>query len=259
MMRTLLVLVTLAVITPYYAAIIAVASLIGVQPRDQGFFQRAARGWNRWLVRAAGIRIVPHGVDRLAAPVPRVLVANHVSWFDVFTLATALPRFAFVAKAELERLPLFGRAARSSGTIFIERENRKSAFAVYEKAAERIRTGATVVIFPEGTRGEGYALRPFKKGPFVLAIAAGAPIVPVLVYGTVAVHPRGGRRVRAGDVHIHVLDEVPTAGLTYDDRDDLARTVHERMRTALRELYQVESPAWKSSARELVGSTDRAD
>jgi 1-acyl-sn-glycerol-3-phosphate acyltransferase len=254
-MRTLLVLVTLAIVTPWYAAIIAAATLIGVQPRDQGFYQRAARGWNRWLVRAAGVRVVTHGMERIAAPTPRVLVANHVSWFDVFALATALPRFAFVAKAELERVPLFGRAARSTGTVFIARENRKAAFAVYEKAAERIRAGATVVIFPEGTRGHGYALRPFKKGPFVLAIAAGAPVVPVLVYGTVAIHPRGGRRVRSGEVHIHVLDEVPTADLSYDDRDTLAREVHARLRAALRELYQVESPEWRPASRGVVAET----
>ena len=84
-----------------------------------------------------------------------------------------LPRYKFVAKAELFKVPIFGRAMRAAGMIEIQRDNRKAAFGAYDVAAERIRDGNSVVVFPEGTRGHAYPLRPFKKGPFVLAIAAG--------------------------------------------------------------------------------------
>jgi 1-acyl-sn-glycerol-3-phosphate acyltransferase len=173
---------------------------------------------------------------------PRIYVANHVSWFDVLALAASLPRYNFVAKAELFSVPIFGHGALAVGTIPIERDNRKAAFESYKVAAERIRAGSSVVVYPEGTRGKSYALRPFKKGPFVLAVAAGVPIVPTIVHGSIEVLPRGSFNVRAGTIDIHFLEPVPTAGLTYADRDRLMRTVYERMAAGMRELYGVTSP-----------------
>ncbi len=88
-------------------------------------------------------------------------------------------------------MPLFGRAAGEVAAIYIERNNRKAAFSAYEEAAERIKGGLNVVVFPEGTRGRTYELRPFKKGPFVLAIAAQVPIVPVITWGSKEVQAKG--------------------------------------------------------------------
>jgi 1-acyl-sn-glycerol-3-phosphate acyltransferase len=167
-----------------------------------------------------------------------------------------LPRYSFVAKAELFRVPLFGPAARAVGTIPIERENRKAAFQSYEEAARRIREGRNVVVYPEGTRGASYALRPFKKGPFVLAVAAGVPVVPTVLHGTIEVLPRGSFWARAGQVDVHLLEPVPAAGLSYDDRDRLTRAVYERMADGLRTLYGVASPPYASvgaaAAREVA-------
>jgi 1-acyl-sn-glycerol-3-phosphate acyltransferase len=137
-------------------------------------------------------------------------------------------------------VPIFGAAARAVNTVFIERENRKAAFQSYDEASAKIREGLSVVVFPEGTRGTTYAMRRFKKGPFVLAIAAGVPIVPTIVHGTIHVLPKGSLWARAGTVHVHFLEPVPTAGLTYDDRETLSRAVYERMANAFRELYGVE-------------------
>ena len=104
-----------------------------------------------------------------------------------------------------------------------------------------MRPGRSGIDFPEGTRGRDYALRPFKKGPFVLAIASGAPIVPTIIYGTIHVNPRGSLRARPGEVHVHFLEPVPTAGLGYEDRDRLAGLVWQRMADAMERLYGVAS------------------
>ena len=243
-MRTVLVILMLMVATPFYAAVIVGSSVLRLPGRFKGVYRWGPPGYCTSLVRAAGVTVVTHGFEQLQGPDGRVLIANHVSWYDVPTLASVLPRFTFIAKAELRRVPLFGRAAAESGTMFIKRGNRKAAFAEYEKAAERIREGALVVIFPEGTRGRDYALRPFKKGPFVLAIASGAPIVPVLIHGTIEVLPKDSFNVRKHTVHIHALDPIPTAGLSYDDRDKLAGRVHDALRVAQQKLYGIESPKW---------------
>ena len=93
--------------------------------------------------------------------------------------------------------------------------------------------------FWEGTRGHDYSLRPFKKGPFVLAIAAQAPVVPVLVYGAREVMPKGTFKVRSATVHVHFLEAVDTTGLTYDRRHQLMRVVWGRIEAVLRKEYGI--------------------
>jgi 1-acyl-sn-glycerol-3-phosphate acyltransferase len=142
--------------------------------------------------------------------------------------------------------------------VEIQRENRKAAFGAYEVAAERIRAGNSVVVFPEGTRGHAYPLRPFKKGPFVLAIAAGVPIVPIIVHGTIEIMPRSTLWAHPGTIDIHLLEPVSTTSVDYDHREALMKTVRTRMADAMRELYGVEAlpagPSRLPSSVELVSS-----
>ena len=240
-MRSLLVFLTLVTMTPIIGLTVIVAALFGVEDREGSIYDNAPRWWASCLVWAAGVRIRLHHAERMQTGSPRIYVSNHVSWYDVLTLASVLPRYKFVGKAELFKIPIFGRAAHAAGMIAIQRENRKSAFESYRVAAEKIRAGASVVVFPEGTRGKSYALRTFKKGPFVLAVAAGVPIVPVIVHGTIEVMPRDSFRVRSRVVDIHFLEPIDASGLTYEDRNRLSRAAWDRMAAAMRELYGVES------------------
>ena len=240
-MTTLFVAVTLIVLTALLGSTVLLVTALGLAGRSRGFFDWAARTWARSLLRAAGVRLVLHDAERMQHDGARIYMSNHVSWFDVFALATILPRYRFIAKAELFRIPLFGAAARAVGTIPIDRHNRKAAFESYREAAERIHGGDSVVVFPEGTRGTSYALRPFKKGPFVLAIAAQAPIVPTFIHGTIEVHRKRSPWIHPGRVDVHFLEPVPTVGLGYDDRDRLMRVVWQQMAEAARALYGIES------------------
>jgi len=219
---------------------VIIGALFGVKDKPNGLFDNAPRWWSMLVLWASGIRVRTHGLEKLPAG-PHIYASNHVSWFDVPALAKILPHYKFVAKAELFKVPIFGRAMRSVGMIEIQRENRKAAFGAYEVAAERIRSGASVVVFPEGTRGRDYALRPFKKGPFVLAIAAGAPIVPIIVHGTIEIMGKGTMWVRPGTIDVHLLEPVSTVGIDYDHREALMQTVRGRMADAMREIYGVES------------------
>lgn len=240
-MRTVLTFVTMVLVTPFFAAVVIVAGLLGVPNRPGGVYDKAPRRWSRLALWLAGVRLVLHGDEALRQDSPRVFVSNHVSWYDIFTLLAILPRYRFVAKAELFKIPLFGPAARRAGTIPIQRENRKAAFQAYDEAAREIKAGASVVVCPEGTRGDSYALRPFKKGPFVLAIAAEAPVVPLVLYGTREVQARGSFIIRSGTVHVHFLEAIPTVGLHYEDRDRLADECWQRMADALEREHGVVS------------------
>jgi 1-acyl-sn-glycerol-3-phosphate acyltransferase len=195
------------------------------------------------IARAAGMRVITHGRESIDTTRSHVYVVNHVSIMDIPAILHAVPDHGFVAKRELSRVPFFGAAARAVGVVYIDRENRKSAFAAYEEAALKVREGRSVIVFPEGTRGPNYSLRPFKKGPFVLAIRAGVPIIPVIMHGTIEVTPNGSLDVTPGTVNIHLLEPIPTEGLAYDDRNALADRVQARMIEAMAALYNVSPTA----------------
>lgn len=241
-LRTISLFVTAFFATLVLGTTVIVAALLGVKDKPGGLFDNAPRWWSTVILWATGIRVRVHGLDNVRGAEPRIFASNHVSWFDVPALAKILPHYKFVAKAELFKVPIFGHGMRAVGMIEIQRENRKAAFGAYDLAADKIREGASVVVFPEGTRGRAYPLRPFKKGPFVLAIAAGVPIVPVIVHGTIEIMPKGSLRVHPGTIDVHLLKPVMTSGFDYDHREALMETVRTRMADAMRELYGIESP-----------------
>jgi 1-acyl-sn-glycerol-3-phosphate acyltransferase len=260
-LRTILTILTVFVVTTVLGITVIVAGLLGVKGKPDGIYDTIPRWWSAAVLWAAGIRVRVHGLENGGQGEPRIFASNHVSWFDVPALARILPRYKFVAKAELFKVPIFGRAMRTAGMVEIQRENRKAAFGAYDVAAERIRDGNSVVVFPEGTRGHSYPLRPFKKGPFVLAIAAGVPIVPVIVHGTIEIMRKGSFWVHPGTIDIHLLEPVTTTTVDYDHREVLMQSVRTRMADAMRKLYGVEplpSPAsrLRSSAEVLSSATD---
>lgn len=241
-MRTVLAYLAALVFTPLISSMVIVAGLLGMRDRPGSIFDWAPRVWSRILLAASGVRVVIHG-DEHRRGAQHVFVGNHVSWFDVFVMAAHLRWFKFVAKAELFRVPLFGPAMRTAGMIPVDRRNQKSARVSIQQAADRIHEGASLILFPEGTRGRAYALRPFKKGAFVLAIEAQAPVVPVAIHGTLEVQPKGEILVRPGRIDVHFLPPIATAGMTYDDRDVLARAAYVRIAECLEREYGVRSPA----------------
>ena len=152
------------------------ASWRGVPDSPGGPYDGAAWDWSAALLRAARITVRVEGPGVLRDR-PVVYVANHISLLDIPALVVGLPPVPkFVMKRELLKVPIFGRAARAAGHIAIDRGNRGAAFAAYDEAAEVVRRGKSALVFAEGTRSRSGKLLPFKKGPFVLAIAAGVPV-----------------------------------------------------------------------------------
>jgi 1-acyl-sn-glycerol-3-phosphate acyltransferase len=252
--RTILLYTTATVATIVLGLSVTIAALLGIEDKPDGIYDKVPRWWSSAVLWAVGIKVRVHGLDKVRDIGPCIFASNHVSWFDVPSLAKVLPRYKFVAKAELFKVPIFGRAMRSAGMIEIQRDNRKAAFGAYDVAAERIKAGNSVVVFPEGTRGHAYPLRPFKKGPFVLAIAAGVPIVPIIVHGTIEIMRKGSLWAHPGTVDIHLLEPVVTTEVDYDHREALMQTVRKRMADAMRELYGVE--ALPVSASRLPSSVE---
>jgi 1-acyl-sn-glycerol-3-phosphate acyltransferase len=239
-MRTVITGLAVLLSTFVGASSVLIARLLKRPVAIGSIYEKTMRNWAAAIIRAAGVKVVVHGEENLP-PGGAVYICNHVSWFDVFAVASSLPRATFVAKLELRSIFMFGQAAEAAGIVFIDRENRKSAFEAYKLAAQAVAEGKRIVVFPEGTRGLSYPLRQFKKGPFVLAIAAEAPLVPTVVYGALEVLGKGSFRVRPGTVHIHYLEPVETKGHTYEERTQLMAETHARMDALLEREYGIRS------------------
>jgi len=162
-------------------------------------------------------------------------MSNHQSNFDIPVLLAYLPvQFRWLAKMELFRIPIFGFAMQRAGYISIDRSNRKAAILSLKRAAEIIRGGVSVLIFPEGTRSLDGEIQPFKSGGFILAVDSGVPIVPVIIHGTWPIMPKDRLRIRPGNVVLEIEKPVETS--PYARRDKAA--LMEKVRQIITESHE---------------------
>ena len=174
-----------------------------------------ARFWSVWCLRAAGIRLAVSGSESVPAHGPVIYMGNHQGNFDIMSLTLAIPRlFAWVAKEELFKVPLFGAAMRRAGYIPLDRSDGRKALKSMKQAAARIASGTSVVIFPEGTRTKDGSLLPFKRGAFMLAVKAGVPIVPFTINGSRAINPRNRMELSPGTISVSFAPPIEAAGLS---------------------------------------------
>ncbi len=188
-----------------------------------------------WLgLKLAGIRVIVTGREQLTAGRAVVFCANHQSNVDPPVLFLVLHRRLHILyKAELSKLPLLGRAFILGEFVAVDRNDREAAIAAIERGAASVRAGNSFLIFPEGTRSRGRQLLPFKKGGFLMALEAQAPIVPVAIDGGRAAMRRGSRLLWPATVTVKIGEPIETRGLTRDDRDSLIARVRDTIQQML--------------------------
>jgi 1-acyl-sn-glycerol-3-phosphate acyltransferase len=226
--RTFWIWICGALVTFFLSSMVVLGALFRADPR---LYTWIARTWGRLLLWASGVRVTVLGQENLPADWPQIVASNHQSWYDVFAIAANIPKkFRFVAKEELGRIPIFGRAWRTAGHISVNRQDRLQAIRALEQYGELVRQdNSTIVIFPEGTRSRDGKLLPFKKGAFMLALHTHVDIVPTVVVGGLAILKKGDWRVHSGHLILRFGEPIPTVGYDESNRDHLIALVRSRI------------------------------
>jgi 1-acyl-sn-glycerol-3-phosphate acyltransferase len=218
------------VVTVLYIAVAGpLGLLVGVVLRSTDGLYRLGHGGVRLALALAGIRWRVVGREHLSGTAV-VYCSNHESNVDPPVLFEALhPRLKILYKAELRKFPIMKTAFDVAGFVAVDRGDREQAMASIAKGSDSLRRGNSFLIFPEGTRSRTGHLLPFKKGGFIMAIKAQAPIVPVAVSGGRSAMRKGSWIVRPVMVDVKIGDPVETRGMSLDERDQLIEIVRTRI------------------------------
>jgi 1-acyl-sn-glycerol-3-phosphate acyltransferase len=220
--------------TGVMGSISVASSLVDARGRMQ---HGCARIWARMILWTSRVRLKVTGLENLKQGVPYVFCVNHQSHMDIPIVLAAIPvQFRFAAKKQLFRYPFLGWHLRRSGHVPIDRENPHAAIKSLREAAEKVRQGMPVVIFPEGGTSRDGAIKPFKGGGFMLATQSLAQAVPVTIRGSRVVLVPKTHVVRGGAVEVIVGKPIPAEGLSTIElanqvRDRIVATFYGRLET----------------------------
>ncbi len=214
--------------------------LVPILPlRPTRLIHAAASSWSRLVARIAGVKIILENPERMYRNGPAVYLANHRSLFDMVIMHAAVNvQFRWLAKASLFRIPVWGWGMWGAGYIPVDRKNSRSAQASMHAAAERVKNGYSVVIFPEGTRGPttGGDMLPFKKGAFILAKRAEVPVQPLTILDSDTIIPRTSKGlppIRKGVVRVIVHEPMLVEEFVDLEVEELSSTVRSVIASAL--------------------------
>jgi 1-acyl-sn-glycerol-3-phosphate acyltransferase len=168
-----------------------------------------------------------------APPATFVVVPNHQSLVDALAVARLPREMKWIGKEEVFRVPWLGWAFHLAGHVPVDRSDRVSGSAALARLRRYLDAGIPVGLFAEGTRSRDGSLRPFRAGPFKLAIDAGVPVIPVVIHGAGAAMPADRAIIRPSVVRVRILAPIPTAGLSGSDVDRIREEARAAIAAAL--------------------------
>ena len=223
MIRSTLLVVVAVAVTAFMSTC---AFLFPIISPGENKVHKIANLWARMLLWLTSTRVDVIGRENVLMNRPQIFMANHQSDFDILIVLAHIPgQFRWIAKKELFKIPIFGKAMRNAGYIEIDRQNHEKALKSLDEAAQKIREGKSVVTFPEGTRSRDGKIRPFKQGMFHLAIRSGVPIVPISIIGAGEIMPKRTLNVRPGRITMVIDRPVDVSGYIIETRGELIEKI----------------------------------
>lgn len=212
------VLLGLGSMFPLAAGAVGIGMLTRSRRRGLDFFMTT---WPRTLLAATGVRLNVLGAQNLTAQTPAVFLYNHRNQVDPFIASSLMgDNWIKVAKKEMARDPFIGTILKLTDTAFLDRGDTAAAMETLRQVEERAKNGTSVLIAPEGSREHATEVGAFKKGPFRIAMAAGIPIVPIVIRNAESVASRDSAMVSPGTVDIAVFPPIPVDAWTVDTLTD---------------------------------------
>ncbi|MDP4090408.1 MAG: lysophospholipid acyltransferase family protein [Bacillota bacterium] len=191
----------------------------------------------RHVLKASNTKLEVYGKENIPEEAC-LFVGNHQAIFDAFAMIPAVDKVTgFIAKTEIEKLPLIPNWLRSIKTVFLDRDNVKESIRVINQGAENIKNGYSMVIFPEGTRSLSSTMGTMKKGSLKVALKASAPIVPFSIDGTYRVL-EVGKKVTGHTIKIMFHKPIYVSSLPKEEQKDLTERVQEIVRAGLKQLTE---------------------
>lgn len=229
MLRTLIIVV-------FYLIAVPAIGLVGIPwtfiTGDVTWMYNRAMWAALHAVLLAGVKLEIRGLEHLDQKKSYIFMCNHVSNLDPPIVVPSIPgRTSILVKKEVFRIPILSTAMRMASMIPVDRKNRESAIQSVERAREVMQSGVHMTIFPEGTRSPDGRLMPFKKGPFILAFETGFPVVPMTIFGSETLMPKGKMSVIPGTVTL--VFHPPMLPSNFTDRDVMAQAVHDKIASVL--------------------------
>ncbi|MDR2495066.1 MAG: 1-acyl-sn-glycerol-3-phosphate acyltransferase [Spirochaetaceae bacterium] len=230
----LLVTIVMIIVLCPFGILFGIPSLLGFKKPLSRIVYRIARMWSRMIIRYIGCTVTVRGQENIPPTGGLCLVSNHASIFDILLLLALVNRpVGFIAKRELAFIPFLNIWIFLLGGFFIDRKNIRRAVKTINAGIRRVKDGAAVIVFPEGTRSRGQGLLPFRSGAFKLATQSGVPVVPIAISGSYEVFEKT-RRVCAVPVCVTFAPPIITSDLSAEERRKrLADTVHDIIAGAL--------------------------
>lgn len=187
---------------------------------------KCARAWSWLILKTTGVEVTVEGLERLDRSRSYVFAANHQSIYDIPILFANIPfQLRIIAKESLGRIPFMGWHLRRTGHVLVDRS--RPGAGVVRMMQRLVRDGHSLIVFPEGTRSTDGTVGRFKGGPFVVALQAGLPVVPISVIGSRHVMFRGELTVRPGPVRVIVHEPIETAHVPRAAAREFAATVRD--------------------------------
>jgi len=198
-------------------------------------FHANSRAWARVVLFICGIKVKVKGLEKINRTRNYIYVANHASMFDIPAIIAGIPdQIRIVYKKELERIPVFGWGLKWGSYVGIDRRGGTEALKSLEEAAQKTRSGASVLLYAEGTRTMDGKLQPFKRGAFHLAVKAGVSVVPLTVNGSFNILRKHSIVVRPGTVELVLESPIELQGRNGKDTE---LRLMEEVHTAIKNHY----------------------
>lgn len=214
-------------LTAFMGSLSLAASLVDGKGKRQ---HRIAQRWARMVMRLIGVEVVVTGAENLTPGQAYVFCSNHLSLIDTPLVFGYLPwEFRILARHGLWRVPFLGWHLKRAGHMPVNREDARAGLRNLTAAAERVREGMSVLVFPEGGRSPDGTMGEFKPGAAYVALKAGAPIAPFCIVGSREIHRKGTPTLHPGRVELHLGRPIPTIGMSPRDARDLTTLARERI------------------------------